>query len=822
MEPLTSEIFHAEADFDKCKSDKPSQCGICGENHSVKECRILKLINHIPDKTIPSKARLTLPDSLEIKKLCDGTHNVYTRCLIKRGTQFGPFQAKKLFTLHPAIDFPLKIFTNAAEDFSEYFLDTSDENECSWMIFISPASDMEEQNVICYQDGEDLYYGTIKDIYPGEPLKVWYSSHYAAKMKKVLLNNTGNEDNNVEKQSNDLEAILRKKKNITPRESWSCKFCGKVEKELSVFAVHLLDHYRAQANKVCAICKGSFQTRRMLKKHLKTVHGNNLKQTAETIKESEISNIKINEHDSKDTSVGGPLLLNNISADSLDNSSLLLSQSDLLKVDLNGIENQNIMMETENLNLNVDNIINDNVKQLDHFNFELKELESEQLICDICLKSFVKLKSLIQHLEQHTGKFLCHQCNMVFARKENLMYHTCNVFYKIKCPLCDKIFVQRKFLTQHIKGFHDKQFTCRLCNKFYDCKQALQMHTCAKVPVHKKEKFPCNVCSKIFFNKKNLYEHLARHRKSKENEKIVCEVCNVTLTSRKSYLKHVKMHDGSFHSCDICKKVFVRSDGLREHKIQVHSAGNQVETCEICKKTMKSKKLLKTHMETHSANKLHKCEICQASFKQRYNLTKHKKMHQSLKSRLESLFREDALIYSCPKCDKNMKLKSSLVRHMRSLHADCEISSDIIKPKLGKLTARKPDGSMTGEDDVMDLKETIENMNYNTDEVNNCTEINIEIDKILNNTDNIDNFLSDSNDRIVENLISIAAKENELGTMGSEYAPKEVCLSMPDLTADQEIKLGENAYILDNGTIVEPQESSSKVVVYILDQDKFT
>lgn len=33
---------------------------------------------------------------------------------------------------------------------------------------------------------------------------------------------------------------------------------------------------------------------------------------------------------------------------------------------------------------------------------------------------------------------------------------------------------------------------------------------------------------------------------------------------------------------------------------------------------------------------------------------------------------------------------------------------------------------------------------------------------------------------------------------------------------------GENAYILENGTIVEPQESSSKVVVYILDQDKFT
>lgn len=88
----------------------------------------------------------------------------------------------------------------------------------------------------------------------------------------------------------------------------------------------------------------------------------------------------------------------------------------------------------------------------------------------------------------------------------------------------------------------------------------------------------------------------------------------------------------------------------------------------------------------------------------------------------------------------------------------------------------------------MDLKETIENMNFDTDDVNSCSEnndIKMEIDKILNNADNTDNFLNDSSDRIVENLISIAAKENQL-----ENAPKEVCLSMPDLTADQEIKLG--------------------------------
>lgn len=100
---------------------------------------------------IPSKARLTLPNFLEVKKLVDHTYDVVTLNPILKGTQFGPFEANKSSSMKPEIDFPLKIFLKNQGECKEYFLDTSDENECSWMIFISPANELKEQNLICYQ-----------------------------------------------------------------------------------------------------------------------------------------------------------------------------------------------------------------------------------------------------------------------------------------------------------------------------------------------------------------------------------------------------------------------------------------------------------------------------------------------------------------------------------------------------------------------------------------------------------------------------------------------------------------------------------------------
>lgn len=94
---------------------------------------------------------MTLPDELDVQILVDGSYSVHTKCFIEKGTQFGPFQAKKLCTLLPVITFPLKTFSTNEEELSECYLDTSNEYECNWMMYIAAASTFEEQNLICIQ-----------------------------------------------------------------------------------------------------------------------------------------------------------------------------------------------------------------------------------------------------------------------------------------------------------------------------------------------------------------------------------------------------------------------------------------------------------------------------------------------------------------------------------------------------------------------------------------------------------------------------------------------------------------------------------------------
>lgn len=115
----------------------------------------------------------------------------------------------------------------------------------------------------------------------------------------------------------------------------------------------------------------------MLHKHQKFLHG--------------ISKaIKIVPRKNENT-FGGPLLNDNC----FDN--FLLQQT--CTSNFNSIDNSNIL--TEN---------NDN-EQL--FDIEINCEENEKIICDICLKGYTKLKSLIEHLKIHTGQFYCKECNKV-------------------------------------------------------------------------------------------------------------------------------------------------------------------------------------------------------------------------------------------------------------------------------------------------------------------------------------------------------------------------------------------------------------------------
>jgi hypothetical protein len=90
-------------------------------------------------------------------------------------------------------------------------------------------------------------------------------------------------------------------------------------------------------------------------------------------------------------------------------------------------------------------------------------------------------------------------------------------------------------------------------------------------------------------------------------------------------------------------------------------------------------------------------------------------------------------------------------------------------------------------------------------------ELDDQINSLLNNAQN--------NSTIQKHAVQSLVEELDIDGQKDEKRSREVCLSIPDLTDTyQEITLDKNAYILENGTIVQPQGDSENVIIYVLDQ----
>lgn len=151
----------------------------------------------MPDTPPQSFSRSSVPNGLLVMDSENGTC-VITSQKFAKGTRFGPLLADRSYTPIQGVQFPLIIFPSPMykDEIAEFetlfnarniYLDTTDESKCNWMIHVNTATYSNEQNLICYQENDSIYYAAIQDIELGDILKVWYSAVYAARMQVKLL-----------------------------------------------------------------------------------------------------------------------------------------------------------------------------------------------------------------------------------------------------------------------------------------------------------------------------------------------------------------------------------------------------------------------------------------------------------------------------------------------------------------------------------------------------------------------------------------------------------------------------------------------------------
>uniref|UniRef100_A0A4W5LT84 PR/SET domain 15 n=1 Tax=Hucho hucho TaxID=62062 RepID=A0A4W5LT84_9TELE len=556
-------------------------CEDCGQYHDS-ECPELGPVVTVQDSFVLSRARSSLPESLEIRQVPDGEEGVFVlRRLVKR-TRFGPFEARRISHLDKEGLFPLKIFQR---DGLVVCFDSANEDDCNWMMLVRPATDYQHQNLTAYQQDDEVYFNTSQDVLPGSELRVWYGAFYAKKMERPMLKAPVHPPPaDVDTTSTMPEGALSK---------------AGVSQALVVGesdADHLLSHLQEVKD---VAPPPDDQSQQQEEAQLVTPDDG---PSAEPIPPAPLPAPKRRlGRPGKRAKGGRKPSTATIAAKKKIAALLEPAEKALNTVPADGGE---AMLDGNDLEIGPDGVavtmprvtrtllsagMPGSRKRFLRQGGDHKRLYK----CTLCNKVFQNSSNLNRHIRSHGDKlFKCDECDKMFSRKESLKQHISykhsknepDVEYRYKCNTCDKAFRLENALEFHNCRTDDKTFQCEICSRFFSTNSNLSKHK----KKHGEKLYACEICSKMFYRKDVMQDHQKRHtvanpkhlkREDLEangeegtkyrKEPSACPICGKVFSCRSNMNKHLLTHGDKKYTCEICGRKFFRVDVLRDH-IHVH------------------------------------------------------------------------------------------------------------------------------------------------------------------------------------------------------------------------------------------------------------
>lgn len=642
-EPRQQEQFNPHKLWcEECNAANPSVCLKHGPLHPI------------PNRPVLSRARASLPQILYIDRFIGG---VFSKRRIPKRTQFGPLEGPlvhltKLQNSYIHLKLSLLDTEKEKDNANDMWYELSDEDSCNWMMFVRPAQNHLEQNMVAYQYGPEIFFTTIKNIQPKQELKVWYAAPYAEFTNQKIHSIT-------EEERKALRELER---------NWPCYECNK----RFVSSEQLQHHLNMHDDKLTTVARHRGRGRGRGKKRYGKRPGRpakfiRLDSMGETMEKS-TDMLELSEKQDDEEELGE--VQNGLKAPELETEPGTELEGELTSaVDVPAPESA---VPPSNPELPI--VLKEDPSQSSESDAHLtsqdmrraKKIRNAALQhlfirksfrpfkCTHCGKAFREKDKLEQHLRVHGREaytFSCHICTKSFmsdsSLEEHLLVHTDNRSYS--CLLCPETFDKLDLLKDHV-GVHvvDGTFTCPSCKKtFIDFIQLKKHIRC----FHSEKVFQCPDCDKAFCRPDKLRLHMLRH------------------SDRKDFL------------CSTCGKQFKRKDKLREHMQRMHNPDREARKAD---KIHRAKALKMKVPTTDFESFMFKCRLCMMGFRRRGMLVNHlSKRHPEMRiddvPELTLPIIKPNRDYFCQYCDKVYKSASKRKAHILKNHPGAELPPSIRK-----------------------------------------------------------------------------------------------------------------------------------------------
>ncbi len=278
-------------------------------------------------------------------------------------------------------------------------------------------------------------------------------------------------------------------------------------------------------------------------------------------------------------------------------------------------------------------------------------------------KEFIE-HGIVEHKTRQP--FKCHVCGELYLYPKNLRHHykSAHDGYVRSCVLCNLEFTDMGVYNTHIHYHHKAKddYWCSVCRKNFTSSHELSAH---KKEHFQKDKegndiFQCKLCNKKYFAMAYLTKHIADHYEPN----FTCKVCNRPFRCREGYMTHMYRHTGETpYRCDQCEAQFINPNYLKAHK-EKHITEEKY-ACEKCAKKFKTVRSMKLHLRTRhkrdkpgaASEESHLCSQCGKTMKSSQAYHEHMKRHGHQD--------KDDWPATCERCGKGFNYQCDLTKHMK-------------------------------------------------------------------------------------------------------------------------------------------------------------